>query len=97
MVAKVNEGLAGALPGVVAQMRLYLPSPNTRAILFKPIKSNIAEAHGQVRGPGAAGAGSAARGGVRPAQQRQRTAAPSTWPRAAAMAGGGTPCPQPPP
>jgi hypothetical protein len=49
MVAKVNEGLAAALPAVVAKMRLYLPSPNTRAILFKPIKSNIAEAHGQVR------------------------------------------------
>jgi hypothetical protein len=48
MVAKVNEGLAGPLPQVVAKMRLYLPSPNTRAILFKPIKSNIAEAHGQV-------------------------------------------------
>ncbi len=48
MVAKVNEGLRGPLPQVVAKMRLYLPSPNTRAILFKPIKSNIAEAHGQV-------------------------------------------------
>lgn len=30
------------------QMRLYLPSPSTHAILFKPIKSNVAEAHGQV-------------------------------------------------
>jgi hypothetical protein len=29
-------------------MRLYLPSPSTHAILFKPVKSNIAEAHGQV-------------------------------------------------
>lgn len=29
-------------------MRLYLPHPATRGILFKPIKSNIAEAHGQI-------------------------------------------------
>ncbi len=36
------------LPAVVGRTRLYLSNPNTRAILFRPIKSNIAEAHGQI-------------------------------------------------
>ncbi|KAK9845860.1 hypothetical protein WJX81_004499 [Elliptochloris bilobata] len=48
MAAKVREALAGPLPAAVARMRLYLANPATHAILFKPIKSNIAEAHGQV-------------------------------------------------
>jgi len=29
-------------------MKLYLGNPGTRAILFKPIKSNVAEAHAQI-------------------------------------------------
>lgn len=29
-------------------MKLYLNNPATHAVLFKPIKSNIAEAHGQI-------------------------------------------------
>jgi hypothetical protein len=48
VVASVNEALAGALPAAVAKMRAYLANPSTHAILFKPVKSNIAEAHGQV-------------------------------------------------
>jgi hypothetical protein len=36
------------LPELAARMKLYLPNPSTRAILCKPIKSNIAEAHGQI-------------------------------------------------
>ena len=49
MAAKVRDALAGPLPAAVARMRLYLANPATHAILFKPIKSNIAEAHGQAR------------------------------------------------
>jgi len=29
-------------------MKLYLNNPSTHSILFKPIKSNIAEAHAQI-------------------------------------------------
>ncbi len=47
MAARVREALGGALPAAAARMRLYLANPATHAILFKPIKSNIAEAHGQ--------------------------------------------------
>ncbi|KAK9909756.1 hypothetical protein WJX75_006999 [Coccomyxa subellipsoidea] len=48
MAVRVREALQKALPEVVAKMRLYLNNPATHAILFKPIKSNIAEAHGQI-------------------------------------------------
>ncbi|GIL89428.1 hypothetical protein Vretimale_18913 [Volvox reticuliferus] len=48
LVGRVNAALAGPLPAAVAKMRLYLPNPSTHAILLKPVKSNIAEAHGQV-------------------------------------------------
>ncbi len=48
MVGKVREALRDALPGAVAKMKLYLTSPATHAVLFKPIKSNVAEAHGQI-------------------------------------------------
>ena len=44
----VNDAMATKLPGAVAKTQLYLPNPATRAILFRPIKSNIAEAHGQI-------------------------------------------------
>jgi hypothetical protein len=40
--------MSDRLPPTVAKTRLYLPNPATRAILFRPIKSNIAEAHGQI-------------------------------------------------
>ena len=49
MAGRVHAALAGPLPAAVARMRLYLANPATHAILFKPIKSNIAEAHGQAR------------------------------------------------
>lgn len=48
MVALVNAGLDGPLPQAVSRMRLYLPNPSTHAILFKPVKSNLVEAHAQV-------------------------------------------------
>ncbi|KAK9817306.1 hypothetical protein WJX72_012420 [[Myrmecia] bisecta] len=48
MVQKVKQALQTALPAAVNKMKLYLNNPSTHAILFKPIKSNIAEAHGQI-------------------------------------------------
>jgi hypothetical protein len=48
LVSGVNTAMTDRLPPTVAKTRLYLPNPATRAILFRPIKSNIAEAHGQV-------------------------------------------------
>lgn len=48
LVARVNEALAAALPPTIAKLRLYLPNPHTYTILFKPIKSSIAEAHSQM-------------------------------------------------
>ncbi|KAG2494830.1 hypothetical protein HYH03_007071 [Edaphochlamys debaryana] len=50
VVGRVNAALGpgGPLPAAVGKMRLYLPNPATHAILLKPVKSNIAEAHGQV-------------------------------------------------
>lgn len=48
IAARVLKSLNEDLPSCAAHMRLYLRSPNTREILFKPIKSNIAEAHGQI-------------------------------------------------
>ncbi|MEW5317182.1 MAG: hypothetical protein WDW38_008507 [Sanguina aurantia] len=48
MVQRVNTSLTTTLPTAVAKMRLYLDSPSTHAILFKPVKANIAEAHGQI-------------------------------------------------
>lgn len=48
LVVKVDEALKEQLPAVMAKMKLYLPTSPTRAILFKPIKTNIIEAHGQI-------------------------------------------------
>ncbi|EFJ48495.1 component of oligomeric golgi complex 3 [Volvox carteri f. nagariensis] len=48
MVGRVNAALSGPLPAAVSKMRLYLPNPATHGILLKPVKSNIAEAHGQI-------------------------------------------------
>lgn len=48
LVSGVNTAMTDRLPPTVAKTRLYLPNPATRAILFRPIKSNIAEAHGQI-------------------------------------------------
>ncbi|CAI7897955.1 unnamed protein product [Closterium sp. NIES-54] len=46
---QVDEALKVSLPDVVANMALYLPHAATRAILFRPIKSNILEAHAQLQ------------------------------------------------
>ncbi|GAQ88312.1 oligomeric Golgi complex component 3 [Klebsormidium nitens] len=45
---KMDEAIRAELPPVVAKMKVYLQNVSTRAILFKPIKSNILEAHGQI-------------------------------------------------
>ena len=48
MVEKVRGNMRTALPKAVEQMKIYLNNPSTHASLFKPIKSNIAEAHAQI-------------------------------------------------
>ncbi|KAA6429125.1 MAG: conserved oligomeric Golgi complex subunit 3-like [Trebouxia sp. A1-2] len=48
MVQKVQTAMQTSLPKAVSKMRLYLNNPSTHSILFKPIKSNIAEAHAQI-------------------------------------------------
>ncbi|KAG8491375.1 hypothetical protein CXB51_014576 [Gossypium anomalum] len=49
LVQKVNSAIQQELPLVIAKMKLYLQNPSTRTILFKPIKTNILEAHIQVQ------------------------------------------------
>lgn len=46
IVARVNEGMTGPLAAAVSRMRLYLPNPNTHAILFKPVRSNLQVQYG---------------------------------------------------
>ncbi|KAI7747737.1 hypothetical protein M8C21_008300 [Ambrosia artemisiifolia] len=48
IVQKVNSAMQNELPRVMEKMKLYLQNPSTRTILFKPIKTNIIEAHEQV-------------------------------------------------
>ncbi|KAI3984512.1 hypothetical protein MKX01_034005 [Papaver californicum] len=48
LVQKVGAAIQQELPVVLAKMKLYLQNPSTRTILFKPIKTNILEAHSQV-------------------------------------------------
>ena len=48
MVQKVQKAMQDPLPKAVSKMKLYLNNPATHSILFKPIKSNIAEAHAQI-------------------------------------------------
>uniref|UniRef100_A0A7N1A554 Conserved oligomeric Golgi complex subunit 3 n=1 Tax=Kalanchoe fedtschenkoi TaxID=63787 RepID=A0A7N1A554_KALFE len=48
LVQKVSMAIQQELPIVMAKMKLYLQNPSTRTILFKPIKTNIIEAHTQV-------------------------------------------------
>ncbi|KAI3807907.1 hypothetical protein L1987_23844 [Smallanthus sonchifolius] len=48
IVQKVNAAMQIELPRVMGKMKLYLQNPSTRTILFKPIKTNIIEAHEQV-------------------------------------------------
>ncbi|KAJ4708719.1 Conserved oligomeric Golgi complex, subunit 3 [Melia azedarach] len=49
LVQKVNAAIQNELPPVMAKMKLYLQNPSTRTILFKPVKTNIVEAHIQVQ------------------------------------------------
>ncbi|KAI3667095.1 hypothetical protein L6452_42140 [Arctium lappa] len=49
IVQKVNGAMQNELPRVMGKMKLYLQNPSTRTILFKPIKTNIIEAHEQVQ------------------------------------------------
>ncbi|KAJ3677133.1 hypothetical protein LUZ60_002857 [Juncus effusus] len=48
VVQKVTMALEQELPKVMAKMKLYLQNPSTRLILFKPIKTNVVEAHIQL-------------------------------------------------
>ncbi|BFG39531.1 conserved oligomeric Golgi complex subunit 3 isoform X1 [Prunus yedoensis var. nudiflora] len=49
LVQKVAAAIQQELPIVMTKMKLYLQNPSTRTILFKPIKTNIMEAHVQVQ------------------------------------------------
>ncbi|XP_052181598.1 conserved oligomeric Golgi complex subunit 3 [Diospyros lotus] len=49
LVQKVGVAIHQELPTVMEKLKLYLQNPSTRAILFKPIKTNIVEAHIQVQ------------------------------------------------
>ncbi|KAL1566824.1 Golgi transport complex subunit 3 [Salvia divinorum] len=49
VVQKVESAIQQELPGVMGKMKLYLQNPTTRSILFKPIRTNIVEAHTQVQ------------------------------------------------
>ncbi|GJU17309.1 conserved oligomeric Golgi complex subunit 3-like protein [Tanacetum coccineum] len=49
IVQKVNAAMQNEMPRVMEKMKLYLQNPSTRTILFKPIKTNIIEAHEQVQ------------------------------------------------
>ena len=48
MVQKVQSAMQTSLPKAISKMKLYLNNPSTHSVLFKPIKSNIAEAHAQI-------------------------------------------------
>ncbi|CAD6265300.1 unnamed protein product [Miscanthus lutarioriparius] len=49
LVQKVAAAIPQDLPKAMTKMRLYLQNPSTRMILFKPIKTNIVEAHIQLQ------------------------------------------------
>ncbi|KAL6222121.1 hypothetical protein ACLB2K_005513 [Fragaria x ananassa] len=48
LVQKVTTAIQQELPMVTRKMKLYLQNSETRKILFKPIQTNIVEAHVQV-------------------------------------------------
>lgn len=48
MVQKVQTAMQTLLPKAISKMKTYLNNPSTHSVLFKPIKSNIAEAHAQI-------------------------------------------------
>lgn len=47
-VARSSEALTSELEDIVKLTRVYLPNASTRAVLFQPVRSNIAEAHSQI-------------------------------------------------
>ncbi|XP_043696778.1 conserved oligomeric Golgi complex subunit 3 isoform X6 [Telopea speciosissima] len=49
LVQKVDASIQQELPRVMGKMKLYLQNPSTRTILYKPIKTNIVEAHLQLQ------------------------------------------------
>ncbi|KAF1887450.1 hypothetical protein Lal_00040504 [Lupinus albus] len=49
LVQKVRTAIQEQLPVVISKMKLYLQNSSTRTILFKPIKTNIVEAHTQLQ------------------------------------------------
>ncbi|KAJ6823791.1 conserved oligomeric Golgi complex subunit 3-like [Iris pallida] len=49
LIQKVGVVIQQDLPTVMKKMKLYLQNPSTRMILFKPIKTNIVEAHSQLQ------------------------------------------------
>ncbi|KAJ3704870.1 hypothetical protein LUZ61_008575 [Rhynchospora tenuis] len=49
VVQKVRDAIEQELTQIMAKMKLYLQNPSTRLILFKPIKTNIIEAHVQLQ------------------------------------------------
>ncbi|KAF5191811.1 Conserved oligomeric Golgi complex, subunit [Thalictrum thalictroides] len=49
LVQTVGVSIQKELPKVMAKLKLYLQNPSTRTILFKPIKTNIVEAHVQLQ------------------------------------------------
>ena len=48
MAQKVQTAMQTLLPKAISKMKMYLNNPSTHSVLFKPIKSNIAEAHAQI-------------------------------------------------
>jgi hypothetical protein len=48
LVAATNGAMASTLEAAARRARAYLPAASTRAVLFRPIKANIAEAHAQM-------------------------------------------------
>ena len=48
MVQKVQRAMQESLPKAIDKLKLYLNNPSTHSELYKPIKSNIAEAHAQI-------------------------------------------------
>ena len=50
VAAAVNASLTGPLPEAAAALKAYLPAEQARAALFKPIRSNVVEAHTQLNG-----------------------------------------------
>ncbi|KMZ62257.1 hypothetical protein ZOSMA_47G00480 [Zostera marina] len=49
LIQKVNTCIQQDLASVMAKIKLYLNNPSTQMILFKPIKTNIVEAHVQLQ------------------------------------------------